>query len=40
MDTSASAPTDTTRKYAVLSAVGVGTFMSALDASIVNATLP
>jgi EmrB/QacA subfamily drug resistance transporter len=31
---------DTSRKWAVLSAVGVGTFMSALDASIVNATLP
>jgi EmrB/QacA subfamily drug resistance transporter len=28
------------RKWAVLSAVGVGTFMSALDASIVNALLP
>jgi EmrB/QacA subfamily drug resistance transporter len=35
-----SAVPDTSRKWAVLSAVGVGTFMSALDASIVNATLP
>ncbi len=40
MDMQAAPPPDTTRKYAVLSAVGVGTFMSALDASIVNATLP
>jgi EmrB/QacA subfamily drug resistance transporter len=31
---------DTSRKWAVLTAVGVGTFMSALDASIVNALLP
>src|SRR5512146_1961651 len=40
MDRPASAHAGTTTKYAVLSAVGVGTFMSALDASIVNATLP
>lgn len=31
---------DATRKWAVLAAVGVGTFMSALDGSIVNALLP
>ena len=30
----------TSHTYAVLAAVGVGTFMSALDASIVNVTLP
>ncbi len=40
MDMQAAPPHDTSRKYAILSAVGVGTFMSALDASIVNATLP
>jgi EmrB/QacA subfamily drug resistance transporter len=31
---------EATRKWAVLAAVGVGTFMSALDASIVNTLLP
>src|SRR5512140_991389 len=40
MDTPAIPIAGTNRKYAVLAAVGVGTFMSALDASIVNATLP
>ncbi len=40
MDTPAVALAGTSRKYAVLAAVGVGTFMSALDGSIVNATLP
>lgn len=40
MDHPAASAADTSRKWSVLAAVGVGTFMSALDASIVNATLP
>lgn len=38
--TAADAFASPTRKWSVLAAVGVGTFMSALDASIVNALLP
>lgn len=40
MDRPAVTAADAGRKWAVLSAVGVGTFMSALDASIANAVLP